>query len=240
MVISWKGNQGLAPSGVCDMRITQKDIAKNLDISLITVSRALNNTGYVSKELKAQILKYAKAHNYSPHKASQALVRNQLRKIVLFSSTYPEYFWEDIRRGAFFAGEQIEGFNYQVSYQTIPDNDTDLYLEKLTETLNSGVDGLALVNQRQYEMDRIWKILDDSGVPYVTFNIDAPESRQVCYVGSNYRSGGRLAAEYIGKTLMFKVNPRVLIINLNEDTVKHLGAPDINSERLDGFLQVDA
>lgn len=223
---------------IYDMRITQKEIAKNLGVSLITVSRALNNTGYVSQELKEKILAYAQQHNYVPHKASQVLVRNKLRRIALFSSSLPPYFWNDIRRGTEIAAEQIEGFNYHISYHNIPEYDSEFYLKELDRLYRMGLDGVAFVNQRKYEMDRIIEKVNSFGIPYVTFNVDAPQSRRVCYIGSDYAAGGRLAAEFIGKTLKFKEGPTVLVINLNEDTETYSDAPDINSERLKGFLQV--
>ena len=67
------------------MGITQKDIAKALHLPLITVHRALNSSGYVSKELKGRILAYAREVRYVPHKASQVLKRNKVRKIAVFS-----------------------------------------------------------------------------------------------------------------------------------------------------------
>ena len=62
--------------------VTQQDIADALGISLITVHRALNSSGYVSDTLKARILAYAKKVTYVPHKASQILKRNKVRKVA--------------------------------------------------------------------------------------------------------------------------------------------------------------
>jgi len=65
------------------MGLTQKEIARNLGISYMTVNRALNNNGYVSKELREKILSYANEMGYEPHRASQVLVRNTTRNIAL-------------------------------------------------------------------------------------------------------------------------------------------------------------
>ncbi len=217
------------------MRVTQKDIAKNLGISLITVSRALNETGYVSKELREKILEYARENNYTPHKASQALVRNTVRRIALFSSSLPEYFWNDIKVGIDLAVEQIEMLNYQTTYVRLPEGDTALFLEKLDALIEEGLDGAGFVYQHQYHMELVIARLEKAGIPYVTFNVDAPNSRRISYIGSNYEAGGRLAAEFIGKTLTFKQNPSVLVINLREEWITYSDAPVINTERLRGF-----
>ena len=107
------------------MGITQKEIAHALELPLITVHRALNNSGYVSKELKGRILAYARDVRYVPHKASQVLKRNKVRKIAVFSSSLPHYFWNDIRTGISIGAEQIQPLNYRVNYHMIAERDSE-------------------------------------------------------------------------------------------------------------------
>jgi len=220
------------------MRLTQKDIANRLGVSLITVSRALNGSGYVSKELKTRILSFAKENNYIPHKASQVLVRNRVRKIALFSSSLPGYFWGDIGKGIEVAANQILAFNYDVEYHMIAESDSQGYIATVKEEIEGGVAALAFVNQRLYDMRQVFDLVDRSAIPYITFNIDAPESNRICYVGSDYRAGGRLAAEFIGKTIRLKERPRVLVVTTLEREDRYSDVPDINGERLEGFLAV--
>ncbi len=218
------------------MRVTQKHIARALNVSSITVHRALNNSGYVSKALKEKILDYAKRVNYIPHKASQVLVRNRIRKIAVFSSEEPKYFWNDVRTGIRIASQQIQPFDFQVRYCMIPGADSGLYLSRLEEVIADGVDAMAVVNQWIYDMNSIIGCLESRDVPYITVNIDAPESGRLCFIGPDYPAGGRLAAEFIGKALTFKENPRVLVINKTADMRMRSNAPDINRQRLHGFL----
>jgi len=220
------------------MRVTQKDIARALNVSLITVHRALNNSGYVSKSLKKKILNYAKKVHYVPHKASQILVRNKIRKIAIFSSDEPKYFWNDVRTGINIASEQILPFDYQVQYCMIPRSDSKFYIEKLKEVINDGVEATAIVNQWAYNMKDIIYFIDQHNIPYITFNIDAPESKRLCYIGPDYPAGGKLSAEFIDKALTFKKNAHVLIINKKAEIPANSNAPDINKERLEGFLTV--
>jgi LacI family transcriptional regulator, galactose operon repressor len=220
------------------MGITQKEIADALELPLITVHRALNNSGYVSKELKGRILAYARDVRYVPHKASQVLKRNKVRKIALFSSSLPHYFWNDIRRGVSIATEQIQALNYRVTYHTVAERNSDQYLQLLENEIRDGVEAVAFVNQWMYRMDEVISRIARAGVPYVTLNVDAPESRRLCHVGPDYRAGGGLAAEYIGKTLMFKQRPRVLVLTTLPDTRAALRAPDINRLRYEGFRDV--
>lgn len=220
------------------MGITQKEIAQALKLPLITVHRALNNSGYVSKELKGRIVSYAREVNYVPHKASQVLKRNKVRKIAVFSSTLPHYFWDDIRTGIRVAAEQIQALNYRVNYHTIAERSSEQYLERLEQEIRDGVEAVGFVNQWIYRMDEIISRLARAEIPYVTLNVDAPESRRVCYIGPDYRAGGRLAAEYIGKTLRFKGRARVLVLTAPPDARADARTPDINALRFEGFRSV--
>jgi LacI family transcriptional regulator len=208
------------------MFITQKDIARNLGVSFVTVSRALNNSGYVSKELKKRILDYVKKTSYVPHRASQVLVRNTMRIIAVFSSTKPEYFWDEVERGARIAAEHIRPFNYLVHFHRVPNLDTEKYCSILRKEIRDGLSATAFVNHGSFDMKRIYQIADKAGIPYITYNIDAPETNRLCYIGTDSLAGGRLAANFIGKTLTLKNNGKVLVIS-----------PSKKRKREEGFLE---
>jgi len=218
--------------------ITQQDIANALHLPLITVHRALNDSGYVSKELKTRILTHAHAVHYVPHKASQILKRNKVRKIAVFSSSLPRYFWNDIGLGIRIGAEQLQALNYRVNHHMIAEGDSELYRARLKEEIEDGVEAIAFVNQWIYDMKRIIADIDAARIPYVTLNVDAPESYRLCYIGPDYRAGGRLAAEFLGKTLIFKKRPRVLVLNTSEEAPVGSRAPDINRLRYEGFRDV--
>jgi LacI family transcriptional regulator len=220
------------------MRTTQKDIAKELGVSLLTVSRALNGTGYVSAALKKRILSYAKEQNYVPHKASQVLVRNKIQHLALFSSTLPHYFWNDIHKGIAIAAEQIAPFDYVVRYHNVEELNTEAYISLIKEEIEKGLDAVGFVNQRKYDMKRIIETIREANIPYITFNADSPECGRLRYIGSNYASGGALVADYIGSTLLHAPKKRVLVINVHEHEKLYSETPDINAERLSGFIEV--
>jgi LacI family transcriptional regulator len=217
--------------------MTQKDIAQDLGISLITVQRALNDSGYVSAGLKKRILDYVKKKSYVPHRASQVLVRNTVRNIAVFSSSTPEYFWNDVGRGISLAADQIKPFNYQVKFHRVPDFDTEKYCALLKKEIRKGLSAAAFVSQGIFDMERIIGITEKAGVPYVMYNVDAPEAKRLCYIGSDYRAGGRLAANFIGKSLSLKKGGRVLIISTNPEKLRYAPKPDLNRERQEGFLE---
>lgn len=217
------------------MGITQKDIARNLGVSFMTVSRAMNGSGYVSEELKQKILDYAKDQGYVPHRASQVLVRNTIRNIALFSSSLPEYFWDDIAQGVELAAKELQPFNYAVRYHRVPELDSKTYLNLLDEELERGLDGIAIVNQRKYDMPSIIEKIKKAGIPFVTYNIDAINSGRNCYIGSDYAAGGRLAADFIANTLRLSEKKEVLVIQCDEHLQALAEGVDINKLRWQGF-----
>ncbi|MCL2129789.1 MAG: LacI family transcriptional regulator, partial [Treponema sp.] len=220
------------------MRITQKMIARDLGISFMTVSRVFNNSGYVSQELRKQILDYAKKKGYEPHRASQVLVRNTIRNIAVFSSTMPEYFWDDIKKGVMQAAEDIKFFNYSVHYYHVPDFDTKKYCTLLAGEIKNGLNAAAFVCQDIFDMNRIIGMVEKANIPYLLYNVDAAGTGRLCYIGANYRSGGRLAANFIGKALSLKNAGRTLVLSFIRKEQRFPAMLDINSERLEGFLSV--
>lgn len=220
------------------MGITQKEIAKNLGISYMTVSRVLNSNGYVSDALKQRVLEYAKEMGYEPHRASQVLVRNSTRRLALFSSTLPRYFWDEINKGVQVAAQQLKAFDYEVHYHRVPELDTQAYLALLEQEIEQGVDAVALVNQRMYDIEAVITCIEQAGLPYVTFNIDAPHSKRCTYIGSDYVAGGRLAADFIARTLQLSQKKEVLVLQCSEQELSQAKGPNINKMRLEGFLDL--
>jgi LacI family transcriptional regulator len=220
------------------MNITQKDIAQKLGVSLITVNRAFNNSGYVSPKLKKRIFDYAKKKSYVPHRASQILVRNKARIIALFTATFPAYVWDDIEKGILSAAEYIRPLNYEVHFYRIPDYDTDEFLRVLKREIRGGLDAAAFIVSRIYDMKVLLNTVEKAGIPYIFYNVDDPEAKRICYIGTDYSAGGRLAANFIGKTLSLRRAGKVLVIGHNDDADRLTDGPDISVKRIGGFLEV--
>lgn len=62
--------------------VTIRDVAKKANVSISTVSAALNNTKHVSPQLKAHILAAVEELNYRPNRVAQALNRRKTHTIA--------------------------------------------------------------------------------------------------------------------------------------------------------------
>jgi LacI family transcriptional regulator len=220
------------------MGITQKDIAKEMGVSLLTVNRAFNNSGHVSQELRKRILDYAKKSSYVPHRASQIMVRNKTKVLAVFSPTFPINFWKDIKRGVESAAAYIKPLNYEVYFHSIPDYDTASFLKVLRKEIKNGLDAVAFPYQRIYEMKKILRFVKDAEIPYIFYNKDNPAEGRLCYIGADYRSGGRLAATFIGKALSFKRQSKVLLVGLSGEQYIQSDGLDANQLRISGFIDL--
>lgn len=90
------------------MRVTIKDIAKELQISTAAVSKALNNLDGVSEELRKKVKDQAKTMGYTPNLVAKNLVQKKTNKIAFFILSRDE---ENIR----FSFADTEIFRYIIN-----------------------------------------------------------------------------------------------------------------------------
>lgn len=80
------------------MSITISDIAKEAKVSAATVSRVLNNSGYVKEETKQRILAVIKEKNYVPSAIARSLSKSETNTIgVIVPDITNAYFGEIIK-----------------------------------------------------------------------------------------------------------------------------------------------
>jgi len=78
--------------------VTIKDVAREANVSVATVSRVLNDSGPVSDETKKLIREVAGRMRYVPHSGARSLITSKTETIgVLLPDLYGEFFSEVIR-----------------------------------------------------------------------------------------------------------------------------------------------
>ena len=70
--------------------ITMKDIAKALNISVATVSRALNNSSRISSERRQMVQAYAREHNFIPNIIAKDLRNTKVKSAKIIGVILPE------------------------------------------------------------------------------------------------------------------------------------------------------
>mgnify|MGYP001562430568 FL=1 len=81
------------------MGINIRDIAREAKVSSTTVSRVLNNSGYVKDETKEIILKKIKELNYTPSAVARSLSKNESTTIGVIVPDIENPFFAEIIKG---------------------------------------------------------------------------------------------------------------------------------------------
>jgi LacI family transcriptional regulator len=80
-------------------RITIKQIAKALHVSISTVSKALNDSYEISDETKRKIQEYAKEHKYKPNTLALSLQNKKTKTIGIIIPNILTYYFARVLRG---------------------------------------------------------------------------------------------------------------------------------------------
>lgn len=80
------------------MSVTIKDVAREANVSVATVSRALNGHRHVAADVRERVVRVARALRYTPHHAARSLSSRRTHTIgVVLPDLYGEFFSELVR-----------------------------------------------------------------------------------------------------------------------------------------------
>ena len=71
--------------------ITMKDIARDLGVSIATVSRALKDSPRISEEKREQIKQYARDHNFYPNVLAEQLRKSRIQPPKIIGVIIPQF-----------------------------------------------------------------------------------------------------------------------------------------------------
>lgn len=166
--------------------VSIKDVAKQAGVGVGTVSRFINDNGYVSDDSKAKIAKAIKELGYKPNQLARNLVNNSSKLIGVIVPNIEHPFYAAFTR-------YVEQYLYENGYKTLICNTVGIsdrekiYIEMLDRNI---VDGIISCTQ----------IIDNSLYTHTSKPIVALDhnfSKEIPVVYSNHNEGGRLAAELI-------------------------------------------
>lgn len=71
--------------------VTMKDIARELGVSVATVSRALKDSPRISAEKRDEIKRYAREHNFTPNIIAEALRKSKVQSLKVIGVIVPQF-----------------------------------------------------------------------------------------------------------------------------------------------------
>lgn len=149
--------------------VTLKELAKMLNISVSTVSKALNDSHEISEITKKRVKELADKLNYKPNRIAQQLKSNQTRTVGVILPTVTNPFFAEVLHG-------IESAATKNDYDIIVclSNET-LFKEKRSLELlaNGSVDGFILAVARESQVQNhtahLQKVIDNN-IPMLLFD----------------------------------------------------------------------
>jgi LacI family transcriptional regulator len=123
------------------MPVTLADIARELGVSKMTVSRAINNHPVINAGTRARVLEVARRLNYQPNQHARALATNRSHLIGVVVPDLAHSYFAEICRG-------VEAFARPLGYRNLicnTDGDAARELDE-TEALLTRTDGLIVAS----------------------------------------------------------------------------------------------
>lgn len=174
------------------LKTTIHDIARKLNITASTVSRALKDHPRISQETKKAVLKVAHKLNYQPNNIAAALRNGRSNIIGIIVPTADRSFFSSVIRG-------IEEIANQSRYNVMICQTHDSYkkeVDTVEALLNARVDGiLASHGKETVDFDHFRKI-KSKGIPLVLFDRSSDEIEASNVVIDDY-IGGYKATEHL-------------------------------------------
>ena len=200
------------------MTATMMDIAKDLKVSVVTVSKVLRNQGRISDATRKRVLGRAKELNYQMNWVARSLVMRRTYTIGLLLPEFTHPFFAEIAR-AVAQTARPHGYHLVISCF---EEDPDLEASEADSLLARQVDGLIIASSQPPTCLDLFKRIQERNVPYVL--IDRPIARlRASFVGGDNRAIGRLATEHL--------------IARGCCRIGHLRGPEVGiaTERMEGY-----
>lgn len=200
------------------MNVTMKDIARELGISIGTVSKVLRDDSDISAETKERVRKRLEDLNYHPNLAARALVTGRTYSIGLVVPDLVNPFFGEVASGL---SRLLSKNGYGL---IISSSEEDLALEEraIDRLLARRVDALILASSHKDQ--KLLRNIETQKTPFVLIDRKL-EGSQANFVGVDDEEIGRMATGHL--------------VEMGCRRVAYIGGPDISTAigRLHGYRQ---
>lgn len=169
---------------------TIKDVASAARVSIATVSHVINDTRYVSDELKQRVHTAMSELDYRPNRVARSLRSGQTKTIALMVPDASNLFFAEM-------GRAIEGLGFDNGYNVIlcnSDNNLDKQSSYVDMLMTKQIDGLIFISAG--ESEEVLTTLKQAKIPTVVTDRDVqPGLADVVLL--NNKLGGYLATRHL-------------------------------------------
>ncbi|TVZ57903.1 transcriptional regulator, LacI family [Flavobacteriaceae bacterium MAR_2010_105] len=224
-------------------KITLKQIARELDVSISTVSKALKNSHEISQDTRDKVQAFAKLYNYRPNNIALSLKNRKTKTIGIMIPEIVHHFFSKVIKGIelvankrgynvivglsnesfdkevinmeMLANGSIDGFILSISKETLLQQD----YHHFNETINQGMP-IVMFDRVVDEIQCDKVIVDDlQGAKKAVLKLLNTGCRDIAIITTNdYLSIGKLRTEgYVQALEEFNIQPNTSLILKIED-----------------------
>ncbi|MEG2101578.1 MULTISPECIES: LacI family DNA-binding transcriptional regulator [Flavobacterium] len=150
-------------------KITLKQIAKELDVSISTVSKSLRNSLEIGEETRLKVQAFAKFYNYKPNNIALSLKNRKTKSIGIIIPEIVHHFFSTVINGI----EQVANEHGYSVVICLSDDSFDKEVLNMEMLANGSIDGfiMSLSKETQFKGDfhHITEVINQ-GMPVVMFD----------------------------------------------------------------------
>jgi LacI family transcriptional regulator len=150
-------------------KVTLKQIAKELDVSISTVSRALSDSKEIGEETRLKIQAFAKFYNYKPNNIALSLKNRKTKTIGILIPEIVHHFFSTVIRGIEIVANN-RGYNVIIGLSNESFTKEVINMEMLA---NGSIDGFILSISKETLLQQDYhhfKEIMSQGIPIVMFD----------------------------------------------------------------------
>jgi LacI family transcriptional regulator len=198
------------------MAIRLKDIAQDLGVSMVTVSKVLRNHPDISEETRERVLRRMEELNYRPNLAARALVTGKTHLMGLVVPDLVHSFFSQIANAI---SNVLRGKGYSLVI-TSSQEDPELEQQEIDQLLARSVDCLFIATTQRTL--KSFRRIEEQETPYILMDRKLPRLA-ANFVGVNDELVGYMATEHL--------------IEIGCRRIAHIGTPNLSPAlgRLKGY-----
>jgi LacI family transcriptional regulator len=169
-----------------------KDIARDLNVSVMTVSKVVRGCADVGEETRTRVMARVKELNYQPNWVARSLAA---RRTFIFGLIVPDLMHSFFAEIAKALSAKVREAGYDVVICNSEEN-AELEAAEIERLMGRQVDGLVLASAHMTASAAVFERLEARGLPYVLIDRRFTDL-QAPYVGSDDEAIGRMATEHL-------------------------------------------
>jgi len=174
------------------LAVRMKDIAEDLGVSLMTVSKALRSHSDISEETRNRVLKRARELDYQPNWIARSLVTRRTYMVGFVIPDLMHSFFAEMAKGV---ARKLGPLGYQIVISN-SEEDAETEHRQIELLVNRNVDGLIVAPAREKWRKSLADNIRSRKVPFVLVD-RMPERVDANYVGARDQDIGELATAHL-------------------------------------------